>query len=87
MPNGLFGPSGTLNSRATKSSWALNQAFYYKATHATSSRSLTVPRQVYGSFVFYLPLLYTIAFTAGTFRSSRAANESQHMLRFPARGS
>jgi hypothetical protein len=63
MLNGLFGLSGTLNSRATKSSWALNQAFYYKATNATSSRSSTVPRQAYGSFVFYLLLLYTIAFT------------------------
>ena len=59
MPNGLFGLSDTLNSRATKLSWALNQAFYYKATHAISSRSSTVPRPVYGSFVFYLRLLFT----------------------------
>ena len=59
MLNGLFGLSGTLSSRDTKLSWAPNQAFSYKATHAISSRSSTVLRPACGSFVFYLRLLST----------------------------
>ena len=59
MLNGLFGLSGTLSSRDTKLSWAPNQAFSYKATHAISSRSSTVLRPACGSFAFYLRLLST----------------------------